>query len=194
MTPQSLLAIALAAVAALALPGCAPVLVGAAAGTGVIMAEDRRSTGAFTQDEIIEDRSTLAINKRYGPDTHVNVTSYNGIVLLSGEVPTEEVRRDVENIVRRENGSSVRAIHNELMVGPVAAMGARADDSVITSKVKARFVEAKKFQINHVKVVTERSTVYLMGLVRKQEAEDAAAIARTTSGVRRVVRVFEYTD
>jgi osmotically-inducible protein OsmY len=194
MTFHPLFTLALAAASAFLLPGCAPLLIGAAAGTGVIMAEDRRSAGAFAQDEIIEDRSALAINKRYGRDTHVNVTSYNGIVLLTGEVPTEEARRDVEDIVRREGASSVRGIHNELVVGPVASMGARTDDTVITSKVKGRFVDAKKFQVNLVKVVTERSTVYLMGMVRKQEAEDAAAIARTTSGVKRVVRVFEYTD
>jgi osmotically-inducible protein OsmY len=194
MTPRLALAIVALTASLFTLGGCAPAIVGASMGTGVLMAEDRRPAGAFTQDEIIEDKSSLKINQRYGPDTHVNVTSYNGIVLLSGEAPSEAVRGDVEAIVRREGGTSVRAVHNYLTVGPVASMGARTEDTVTTSKVKGRFVDAQKFQINYVKVVTEASTVYLMGIVKRREAEDATAIARTTSGVKRVVRLFEYVD
>jgi osmotically-inducible protein OsmY len=122
----------------------------------------------------------------------VNVTSYNGIVLLTGEVPTPELKRSIEDIAK--STAKVRTVHDELTVGPVSSIGSRTNDSYITSKVKARFVEANKFAPNHVKVVTERQVVYLMGLVRHAEADAAAQIAATTSGVVRVVKLFEYID
>ena len=121
---------------------------------------------------------------------HVNVTSYNAIVLLTGEVPTEAARADIAQLAL--STPKVRAIQNELTIGPVTDLGSRSNDTLITSKVKTRFVEANKFQINHVKVVTERGVVYLLGLVRRGEGDAAAEIASTTAGAQRVVKVFEY--
>ena len=172
------------------LNGCIPLVIGGAAATAQI-ATDRRTTGAQLDDEFIEDKAIAQIADRLKSDIHVNVTSYNGIALLTGEVPTEATKSDVAQIVR--SMPKVRIVQNELVVGPTSRLSARTNDTFITSKVKARFVEAhSKFQINHVKVITERNVVYLMGIVRRDEGDAAAEIARTTSGVERVVKVFEY--
>ncbi len=176
----------------LALTACVPLLIGSAVVGTAAVATDRRSTGAQLDDEVIEDKTTFAINERYKGEYHVNVTSFNGIVLLTGEVPVEAAKTDIGELVRTT--PKVRAVQNELFVGPVSDLQTRSNDTLITSKVKARFVEAAKFQINYVKVVTERGTVYLMGMVKHAEANDAAEIARTTDGVQRVVKVFEYID
>lgn len=162
---------------------------GAVAGTAVV-ATDRRTTGSQLDDEVIEDKNALALDERFKGDFHINVASYNGVVLLTGEVPAESAKAEVEQVVH--STPKVRAVQNELVVGPVTDLGSRSNDTLITSKVKARFVEAEKFQINHVKVVTEHGTVYLMGVVRRDEGDAAAEIARTTSGVQRVVKVVEY--
>jgi osmotically-inducible protein OsmY len=184
-------AAALCALAA-ALSACVPLVIGGIAGTAAV-ATDRRTTGAQLDDELIEDKTTAALLERFkGNDVHVNVTSYNGIVLLTGEAPTEQVKSDIEGVARRM--PKVRYVQNEMRVGAVADFGSRSNDTFITSKVKARFVEANKFQINYVKVVTERGIVYLMGIVRPEEGDAAAEIARTTSGVQRVVKVFEYIN
>jgi osmotically-inducible protein OsmY len=173
------------------LSGCVPLVIGAGVVAGTTVATDRRSTGTQVDDEVIEDKASLAINDKFKGDTfHVNVTSYNGIVLLTGEVPTEQAKTDIEQLVR--SNPKVRAIQDELVVGPATDLGSRSNDTLITSKVKARFVESNKFQINHVKVVTERGVVYLMGIVTRQEGDAAAQIASTTEGVQRVVKVFEY--
>ena len=186
-------ALAVAALGALAaLGGCVPVMVAGGIAVGATVATDRRSTGTQMDDEVIEDKASLSVQEKYKGDVHVNVTSYSGIVLLTGEVPSEKVRTDVEQIVR--SNPKVRAVQDELVVGQVTDLGARSNDSVITSKVKARFVETNKFQINHVKVVTERGVVYLMGIVTREEGDAAAQIASTTEGVQRVVKVFEYTS
>lgn len=179
-----------AAASSLLLQGCVPLVVGAAAGATVMVATDRRTTGTQVDDEFIEDKASYAIRERFKGDFHVNVTSYNGIALITGEVPAEAARADVAQVVL--STPKVRAVQNELTVGPVTDLNSRSNDSLITSKVKTRFVEANKFQINHVKVVTERGTVYLMGIVRRDEGDAAANIAATTSGVQRVVKVFEY--
>jgi osmotically-inducible protein OsmY len=176
--------------ASVALEGCVPLVVGGVAATAAV-ATDRRSTGTQLDDEFIEDKSVAAIFERYGRSVHVNVTSYNGIALLTGEVPTEGTKNEVAQIVR--SMPKVRIVQNELVIGPTSSLSARTNDTFITSKVKTRFVELHdKFQINHVKVVTERSVVYLMGIVRRDEGDAAAQAARTTSGVERVVKVFEY--
>ena len=184
-----LAAVALPALVA-ALAGCVPVLVAGGVAAGAAVATDRRTTGAQVDDEVIEDKTVLTLHERFKGDFHVNVTSYNGIVLLTGEVPAEAAKADVEQIVR--STPKVRAVQDELAVGPVTDLASRSNDTVITSKVKARFVEANKFQINHVKVVTERGVVYLMGVVRREEGDAAGQLASTTAGVQRVVKVFEY--
>jgi osmotically-inducible protein OsmY len=184
------LAAAALVAAAAALSGCVPVVVAGGVAAGAAVATDRRTTGAQLDDEVIEDKTVLAIQERFKGDFHINVTSYNGIVLLTGEVPAEAARADVEQLVR--STPKVRAVQDELVVGPVTDLASRSNDTLITSKVKARFVEENKFQINHVKVVTERGVVYLMGVVTREEGAAAAQIASTTAGVQRVVKVFEY--
>jgi len=172
------------------LNGCIPMAIAGVVATAQI-ATDRRTTSAQLDDEFIEDKAIAQISDRLKSDIHVNVTSYNGIALLTGEVPTEPSKNEAAQIVR--SMPKVRITQNELVVGPTTSLSARTNDTVITSKVKSRFVEAhSKFQINHVKVVTERSVVYLMGIVRRDEGDAASEIARTTSGVERVVKVFEY--
>ena len=172
------------------LNGCVPVIVAAGVGGATLVATDRRSVGVQADDEAIELKIANEIAARYGETVHVNATSYNGIVLLTGEVPAEGAKADIGEIARTT--PKVRAVQNELVIGAVTDLGSRSNDTLTTSKVKARFVEANKFQINHVKVVTERGVVYLLGLVRRDEGDAAAEIARTTSGAQRVVKVFEY--
>ena len=193
MTKHLLFALfALLTGASMLLTGCVPLLVAGAVGGTALVATDRRSVGAQADDEAIELKIGNNIGTGYGDRVHVNVTSYNGIVLLTGEVPTPELVTTITQIARTT--AKVRSVHNELTVGPVSSVGSRTNDSYITSKVKARFVEANKFAPNHVKVVTERQVVYLMGLVRHDEADTAAQIAATTSGVIRVVKLFEYIN
>jgi osmotically-inducible protein OsmY len=171
--------------------GCAAVAIGGAAATGVVMAEDRRTVGTITEDQGIELKASSRIEEK-AKDAHINITSYNRMVLLTGEVPTEALKAEAERVTRAVE--NVRNVFNELKVGPNTSIQTRTNDSVITSKVKARFVDANKFGALHVKVVTEDSVVYLLGMVKKQEAADATEITRTTGGVSKVVRLFEYLD
>jgi len=171
--------------------GCTAVAIGGAAATGVMIAEDRRTVGAITEDQGIELKAASRIDEKV-KDAHINVTSYNRTVLLTGEVPSEAAKADSERIARAVE--NVRNVLNELQVAGNSSFQARTNDTVLTSKVKARFVDSGKFSPLHVKVVTENGTVYLLGLVKKQEAADATEVARTTGGVRKVVRVFEYLD
>jgi osmotically-inducible protein OsmY len=178
-------------VVSLLLTGCAAVLVGGA-GAGVAAAEDRRTLGTMTDDQSIELRTSNRISEKHTDRVHLNVTSYNRMVLLTGEVPTEAVKSDIERIAR--SVENVRGVTNELAVGIPTTLTNRANDTYVTSKVKARFVDAQRFNALHVKVVTENQVVYLLGLVSKQEAKDATGLARTTEGVKKVVTVFELTD
>jgi len=176
-------------VASTLLSACVPLVVaGAAAGTALV-ATDRRTVGAQADDEAIELKIGNNIGTGYGDRVHVNVTSYNGIVLLTGEVPEPGLVTTIGDIARTT--AKVRRVHNELVVAAASPVGSRTNDSYITSKVKARFVEANKFSATHVKVVTDREVVYLMGLVKRDEADAAAQIASTTTGVVRVVKLFE---
>lgn len=173
------------------LSGCMAVAVGGAAATGYLVAEDRRTVGTITEDQGIELKAASRIEEKV-KDAHINVTSYNRAVLLTGEVGSEAAKADAERIARAVE--NVRSVFNELQVAGNSSMQARTNDSVLTSKVKARFVDAGKFSPVHVKVVTENGVVYLLGMVKRQEAADATEVARTTGGVRKVVRVFEYLD
>ncbi|NJD35863.1 MAG: BON domain-containing protein [Betaproteobacteria bacterium] len=179
--------------AALAL--CVPILAGCAgavvvgAGAGALMAVDRRAPETFIADESMEIRAASRISDRYGDKVHVNVTSYNRMLLLTGEVPTPEIKADVEKIAA--GVPDVKSISNELAIAGPSSFGGRSNDSYITSKVKARFVDAGKFSAHVVKVVTEAGVVFLLGLVTQAEANAAVEIARTTGGVQKVVRVFE---
>ena len=183
-------AVALIVLAGVVLPGCVPLVVGGV-GAAALMADDRRTAGIYIEDENIENKALLRVNEKH-KGVHLNVTSFNRLVLLTGEAPSEAVRVDIERIVR--GVESVRAVQNEMAVAQATTVTLRGNDTVLTSKVKGRFVDANKFKANHVKIVTENSVVYLMGLVHRQEAQDATEIARTTGGVHRVVRMFEYLD
>jgi osmotically-inducible protein OsmY len=194
MNRPSLPALLLAAVvlASMLLAGCAaPLIVGAAA-TGALVATDRRSTGAQVDDTTIEAKLITSFGTQWGERIHVNVTSYNGIVLLTGEVPDQATWTEIG--AQAKATDRVRSVQNEVVIGPNTPLSSRTNDTFITSKVKSRFIEAEKFSATHVKVVTERQVVYLMGIVSRQEGEEAARIASTTSDVVRVVKVFEYTN
>lgn len=170
------------------LAGC----VGAAAvgvGAGALMFTDRRQAEVQVTDEGIEIRAANRISEKYGSNAHVNVTSYNRSVLLTGEVPEDAAKSAIEKIVA--SVPNVKAITNELRVGPVSTLTNRSNDAFITSKVKARLIDAGQVSPMHVKVVTESAIVYLLGLVTQREANATIEVARTTAGVRKVVRVFE---
>lgn len=174
------------------LHGCAPAIVlGGTATTAYLIGEDRRTAATMAEDTSIEVRVNSAIVEKHSA-AHINATSFNRQVMLTGEAPTAEVRAAIEKLAR--GTENVRNVYNEIRVAPNTSFGSRANDSLITSKVKARFIDGRKFNAVHVKVVTEAATVYLMGLVRRQEADDATEIARTTGGVQRVVRIFELQD
>jgi osmotically-inducible protein OsmY len=170
------------------LSGCAPIVIGTAA-VGVLVATDRRTSGAQLEDETIQLRAAGRIRESVGDRVHVNVNSYNRQVLLTGEVPNAQDRQLVEQIVSRVE--NVRAIVNELGVMGNSTLTQRSSDALITGRVKAAMVDAKDIFANSFKVVTERGTTYLMGRVTQREANRATEITRSTSGVQRVVRVLE---
>ena len=174
----------------LLLQGCVP-LAATGIGAAALMAGDRRSTGIYVEDENIEWKARGRLIDRF-KDTHVNVTSFNLTVLLTGEVPSEQVKTEVADAIR--SITSVKNVVNELVIGGNTAYTARANDGLITTNVKTRFINNGKFSINHVKVVTESGTAFLMGIVTREEAEAATELARNTGGVSRVVKVFEYSE
>jgi|CXWK01.1.fsa_nt_gi osmotically-inducible protein OsmY len=174
-----------------ALQGCVPA-VATGVGAGALMIVDRRPGETYLADEAIEIRALNRINEKFGDKVHVNVTSYNMKVLLTGEVPDAGIKDDLEKSVA--GVTNVKGVTNEVQIAGISSFSARSNDTYITSKVKARFIDANKFQANHVKVVTEAGAVYLLGLVTRKEGDDAAEIARTTAGVKKVVRVFEYIE
>jgi len=172
------------------LQGCFPLAV-TGMGTAALMATDRRTTGMYIEDEAIEWKVFARMRGDF-PGVHVNPTSFNRRVLLTGEAPSEDVKKKVEESVRRiEN---VREVTNELQLAGTSSLASRGNDALVTSNVKARMVNNGKFSPSHVKVLTEQGVVYLMGLVTQAEADAAVEIARTTNGVARVVKVFEYVS
>ncbi len=186
------LAIAIAAGALLAggLPGCVPLAVGGAAAVGVgMVATDRRSSGAQLDDQGIELRGAARIREIANDNMYVSVTSYNRQVLLTGSVGSEADRRRAEEVLQRTD--NVRSVVNELTVGPPRSFQERSSDTLITGKVKASLLDAKDIFANSFKVVTERGTVYLMGLATRRETERATEVTRGISGVQKVVRVVE---
>lgn len=171
--------------------GCFPVIA-AGVGTGVAMVTDRRTGGSFIEDELIENKALSRIRKEYRDNTHVNVTSFNRNVLISGEVASEAIKNEIGKIVA--GVENVRNINNELVISGVSSLTSRSSDTIITSDVKLRFTQDKRFDANHVKVVTENGTVFLLGIIKRAEADAATHVASTTKGVQRVVRLFEYLD
>ena len=178
----------LGAVTTVSLSGCAVLLVGGAVGTA-LMVSDRRTSGTQIEDQAIELKAFTRIREAVGARGHLNAVSYSRIVLLTGEVASEADRSAVEQTIARiEN---VRSTVNELAVMGSSSLTARSNDTILTSKVKATYIDAKDVQANAIKVVTERATVYLMGRVTEREAARATELARGVSGVQKVVRVFE---
>jgi len=179
---------ALLAVASL-VAACVPMMIGGAAVGGSMMATDRRTAGAQVEDQAIELKADNAVSALLGDRAHVNITSYNLMVLLTGEVPTEADKTAVERAVSQIE--HVRAVVNDLAVMPNSSLSARSNDSIITGKVKAAFFDASDLSANSIKVVTERGTVFLMGRVTEAEAKRAVELTRSVGGVQKVVRVFE---
>jgi len=177
-------------VLSLGLSACAPAMFGGVIGTAMV-ASDRRTSGAQVEDEGIEQRGATAVRENFGEKVaHINVTSYNRQVLITGEVADERVRAQVEQLITKV--PNVRSIVNELGIGPVSSLGDRSTDSLITARVKAAMIDSEDIFANVYKVVTERGTVYLMGRVTQREAARATEIVRGVPSVKRVVRVFEY--
>jgi osmotically-inducible protein OsmY len=187
-TQKLLTLLALTACIGAGLSACAPIIVGGAV-MGSLMATDRRTTGTQVEDEGIELRSGSRLRDNPGERVHVNVTSYNRQVLLTGEAPTAQDRQLVEQVVSKVG--NVRAIVNEIGILGITTLSQRANDAYITGKVKAGMVDTRDLFANAFKVVTERSTVYLMGRVTQREANRATDIARSTDGVQKVVRMLE---
>ncbi len=158
-------------------------------GAGALLVADRRPTETYVTDEGIELRAANAVSQEFGDKVHVNLTSYNRMLLITGEAPDAATKAKVESLVSKT--PNLKSIANELAIAGASSIGGRSNDTYITSKVKARFVDANKFAANHVKVVTEAGVVFLLGMVTQTEANDAVEIARTTGGVQKVVRVFE---
>jgi osmotically-inducible protein OsmY len=171
------------------LQGCVA-LIGAGGAAAYSALEDRRTTGTQIEDEGIEVRAANRIDERLRERAHVNVTAYNRAVLITGEAWDEATRTEIEQIVAAV--PNVRGITNEVQVAGLSSVASRANDSSLTLKVRGRLLNAKAFNPVHIKVVTEAGVVYLMGIVTEKEAEAATEIARTTGGVRKVVKVFEY--
>jgi osmotically-inducible protein OsmY len=181
--------VAVAGAAAAGLGACAPLMVGGAVVGTTLVAIDRRTSGIQLEDQNIELKAgPRARTARGGDAAHVNVTSYNRLVLLSGEVPTEAERRAAEQAAAQVE--NVRSIVNELAVAGVSSLTSRSNDAILTGRVKAAFIDGGP-PAQAVKVVTERGVVYLMGRVTEREAERATQAARRVPGVQKVVRVFE---
>ncbi|MDP4621260.1 MAG: BON domain-containing protein [Hydrogenophaga sp.] len=170
------------------LSACAPLIVGGAVMTGVV-ALDRRTTGTQVEDEAIEIKVASSVRQEMGERIHLNVTSFNRQVLLTGEVRTAADKERAEKLAKGQE--NVNAVVNDLAVMSISTLTQRSKDVVTTGRVKAAFVDAKDLQVNAIKVVTERGTVYLMGRVTPREAKRATDIVRGMSGVSKVVRVFE---
>ncbi len=176
---------------AISLQSCAALFVAGAAGTAVV-ANDRRTTGVFVEDENIEIKfsSRLSENELIKKASHINIVSYNGVALLIGQTPETEYKNRVGELARTI--PSVKRIHNEIRLLAPNSLATRSSDSYITSKIKTKMTLEKNFSSSAIKVITENGEVFLMGLVSKHEAEIAIAISKNVDGVQKVYDVFEY--
>ena len=187
--PLGRIALPVALAAATLLAGCAPLLLGGAAVGSAMVVTDRRTSGTQLEDQEIELKAVNRSRDITGDPGHVNATSYNRLVLLTGEVPSEaDKAKVVQSVATIDN---VRKVVDELAVMGASSLTARSNDTLLTPKVKTSLIDAKDVFANAIKVVTERGTVYLMGIVTEREANRAADIARTVPGVQKVVRVFD---
>jgi osmotically-inducible protein OsmY len=175
--------------ALLPLGGCELAIIGAATAAYSI-AEDRRTSGTQMEDETIQVRAQSRVGDRFGDKAHVNVTSFNRMALITGEAPDDAVRAEIGKMVLAV--PNVKSISNEIQLAPPTPRSSRINDEIITTKIKGRLIDTEKVSVAHIKVVTEAGVVFLLGLVTEQEAEQAVDIARTTGGVLKVVKLFEY--
>jgi len=178
------------------LSGCVPVvLVGGAAATASVV-HDRRTAGSMVEDQAIELRikNVLGKDEEIAAQAHINVTSYNGIVLLSGEAPGQALRTRAGEIARGDK--QVRRVHNEIQIAAPSSAMTRSSDSWITTKTKTSLVglDIKGFDPTRVKVVSENGTVFLMGMVYRKEADAIVTRTQQVTGVQRIVKLFEYLD
>ena len=182
------------AATSLPLQGCAPVAITGATTAVSTLAADRRTTGSIIEDEAIEIKSRLALadKKELNKRVHINFTSYNTWVLVTGEAPTEEDRQAVIDLVK--NVEKVTRVFDEITIAAPSSLLSRSADSVITAKIKARLLAEKDLSTLHIKVVTENGVTFLMGLISREEGEIATEIARRTGGVQKVVKLFEYRE
>jgi osmotically-inducible protein OsmY len=188
---RPLMAMVLCGVITTGLQGCVEMAIGSAV-MGTISASDRRTFGAQTEDTSIMVKGEARIPRVVNGAGHVNVASFNRKVLLTGEVRDEAMKAAVEREMASIDG--VQSIVNELAIAGVTSLGSRSNDTLITGKVKASFVDTRDLYANSIKVVTERGTVYLMGRVSQREGTLAGEVARGVGGVQKVVKVFEYID
>lgn len=188
---RHILLITLLGLASLYMTGCAPLVVGSA-GTGVVMADDRRTPTTFLMDEEIELTAAVRLFNAKLEGVHVNYTSFNRRVLITGEANSEELKTKVNDIAK--GITNVSETINELAIGSPSSLVSRGNDSYITAKVKANLFDDKRFNANQIKVITERGIVYLMGLVKRTEGDAAAEVAAGTAGATKVIKVFEYID
>lgn len=172
-----------------ALTACVPLIMGGAVAGGSLLAIDRRTSGAQLEDEGIELRAASRIRGTFGDPVHVNLTSYNRQVLLTGEVPSAQVKQQVEQVAA--GVENVTSVVNDLAVTGQTSLSQRSNDTFLTGRVKAMLLDARDLQSNAFKVVTERGSVYLMGRVTQREADRATQVARSTPGVQKVIRVFD---
>lgn len=177
-------------VAGAGLSACVPLIVAGAATTGALIAFDRRSVGAQTEDQAIELKGQSRLPESVARAGGVSVTAFNRKVLLTGQVADEKLKAESELAIAKMDG--VASVHNELMIGSKAPLGTSTSDTAITGRVRALLLEARDLQSNAFKVVTETSVVYLMGMVTRREGERAAQLAARAAGVSRVVTVYEY--
>ena len=190
MSPAARIArCAVAAAALFSLAGCELAIIGAATAAYSI-AEDRRTSGTQMEDETIQVRAQSRVSERFGDKVHVNVISFNRLAVVTGEAPDEVTREEISKIVRAV--PNVKGISNELQLSAPTSRASRLNDEIITTKIKGRLIDSDRVSMAHVKVVTEAGNVFLLGLVTEQEAEHAVEIARTTGGVHKVVKLFEY--
>jgi osmotically-inducible protein OsmY len=185
---KSVLLLALVAAAA-SLSGCFPLLLGGAVTGGVLVASDRRTSGTVLEDNAIQLKANNRINDNLGERVHINVTSYNRQLLLTGEVPSEQDKQLAEKVVA--GVENVVSVVNELAVLGNSTLTQRSSDALVTSRVKANLVDARDLFANAFKVTTERGTVYLMGRVSQREANRATEVVTGTSGVQRLVRILD---
>lgn len=171
------------------LSACVPAVIVTGAAVGVVSYHDRRSTGTQADDETTEWRARNRLPTIWRERGNVNFTAYNRRVLVSGEVPDERAKDEIGALASALDG--VQKVHNELRIGPVSTVGERADDVLLSSRIKARLLDQKVVSSNHVKPVSERGVVFLMGIVSEAEAQAAIDVVRTTAGVVKVVSLFE---